>query len=120
MENRTGAFTILVPLLILGLCPVVSALAQESAGEPKVELLWPGGAPGALGSEDVDKPSLAIYLPPADKAVGMGVVVCPGGGYHSLAWDHEGQQIARWLNSRGIAAFVLKCSPPGRIGWRTG
>ena len=108
MRNRAGPFTVFVPLLLLGLFPAAWVSAQESTREPKVELLWPGGAPGALGSEDVDKPSLAIYLPPADRAVGMGVVVCPGGGYHTLALGHEGQQIARWLNSMGIAAFVLK------------
>lgn len=79
-----------------------SALAQ------KTELLWPQGAPGAVGSEDVDKPTLAIYLPPAGKAVESGVVVCPGGGYRNLAMDHEGAQIAAWANSHGMAAFVLK------------
>lgn len=79
-----------------------SALAQ------KTELLWPRGTPGAVGSEDVDKPTLAIYLPPAGKAVESGVVVCPGGGYRNLAMDHEGAQIAAWANSHGMAAFVLK------------
>jgi len=73
-----------------------------------VELLWPNGAPGAVGQEDADRPSLTIYLPAAEQATGTGVVVCPGGGYAHLAMDHEGDQIARWLNSFGVAAFVLK------------
>ena len=47
------------------------------------------------------------YLPPEDKANGTGVVVCPGGGYAFLAFDHEGKQVAEWLNARGVAAFVL-------------
>lgn len=78
------------------------------AAPQKVELLWPNGAPGAQGNADEDRPTLAIYLPDAAKAAGFGVVVCPGGGYHNLAMDHEGQQIAEWLNGLGAAAFVLK------------
>jgi len=73
---------------------------------PKTELLWPDGAPGAIGAEDADRPTLTIYLP--EKASGAGIVVCPGGGYRNLAMDHEGRQIADWLNQLGIAAFVLK------------
>jgi len=76
--------------------------------EPQTILLWPGGAPGAVGDEDADRPTLTVYLPPADRAVPTGVVVCPGGGYVKLAMDHEGRQVAEWLNSLGVAAFVLK------------
>ncbi len=78
--------------------------AAASAADPKTELLWPKGAPGALGEEAKDKPTLIIYLP--EKPSGCGIVVCPGGGYGGLAMDHEGQQIARWLNENGIAAFI--------------
>ena len=76
-------------------------LAQQPS-----ELLWPNGAPGAVGTEELDKPSLTPWLPA--KGNGLAVVVCPGGGYGALAMDHEGKQIAQWLNSQGIAAFVLK------------
>jgi acetyl esterase/lipase len=76
--------------------------------EPKVELLWPQGAPGANGDSPNDKPTLTIWLPPAEKAVGTGVVVCPGGGYGGLAKTHEGVDVARWLNTLGVAAFVLE------------
>jgi acetyl esterase/lipase len=76
--------------------------------KPKVELLWPKGAPGAVGTEERDKPSLTFYLPPADKANGTAVVVCPGGGYGGLATGHEGKDPAQWLNRHGIAAFVLR------------
>jgi acetyl esterase/lipase len=80
-----------------------------AAGDtPKVELLWPQGAPGAVGTEERDKPSPTIYLPPADKATGTAVVVCPGGGYGALAVGHEGKEPAEWLNRHGIAAFVLR------------
>ena len=84
------------------------ALAAAQAAEPKVEVLWPKGAPARSGSEDVDKPTLTVYLPPADKANGTAVVVCPGGGYGNLAVDHEGKELAEWLNRQGVAAFVLK------------
>ncbi len=78
------------------------------ADSPAVELLWPDGAPGARGTEDADKPTLTVCLPPDDKATGAAVVICPGGGYGGLAMDHEGQQVAAWLNARGIAGFILK------------
>lgn len=83
-------------------------LAADPEQKPTVEVLWPKGAPGALGDEERDKPTLSIYLPPADKRTGTAVVVCPGGGYGALAVGHEGQQIADWLTARGVAAFVLK------------
>ena len=78
------------------------------AQQPSTVPLWPNGAPGALGNDDSDKPTLTIYLP-WDKAVSRtAVVVCPGGGYGMLADNHEGRQVANWLNALGIAAFVLK------------
>jgi acetyl esterase/lipase len=75
---------------------------------PKVELLWPDGAPGAKGTEETDKPSLTVFLPPEGKANGTAVVICPGGGYQFLAVDHEGKQIGEWLNKQGVTAFMLK------------
>jgi acetyl esterase/lipase len=85
------------------------ALAQISdQPQPRAELLWPDGAPGALGSEDADRPTLTPYLPDPAKASRTGIVVCPGGGYRALAMDHEGRQVAQWLNAIGVAAFVLK------------
>ncbi len=78
--------------------------ARSLAAEPKTELLWPKGAPGALGDEAKDKPTLIVYLP--EKPCGAGIVICPGGGYGGLAMDHEGHQIGRWLNEHGIAGFI--------------
>jgi acetyl esterase/lipase len=82
--------------------------ALVCAQEPTTVLLWPNGAPGALGNDDSDQPSLTIFLPVKNQANGTGVIVCPGGSYTALASNHEGRQVANWLNSLGIAAFVLK------------
>ncbi len=86
----------------------LSLLLAEPGDGPKVELLWPKGAPGAVGTEAADKPSLSVYLPPSDKATGTAIVVCPGGGYGGLADQHEGKAIGEFLNTLGITAFVLK------------
>lgn len=86
-----------LPLLLLP-----ALLAQA----PRTELLWPEGAPGAVGGEDADKPALAIY--PAVQPNGAAVLICPGGGYMNLAMNHEGRQVAEWFNSFGVTAFVLK------------
>jgi len=80
-------------------------VAEASA---KTELLWPDGAPGALGDRDIDKPTLAIYLPAPESATGTGVVVCPGGDYWHLNLEREGHAVARWLAGVGVAAFVLR------------
>jgi len=91
-------------LFFVSLAFCLSALAQQPTTIP----LWPNGAPGALGTDDSDNPTLTIFLP-SEKPVGVtGVIVCPGGGYQNLANNHEGRQVANWLNSLGIAAFVLK------------
>ena len=70
-------------------------------------LLWPAGAPGALGEEAKDQPKLIAYLPEKEAANGAAVVICPGGGYGHLAMDHEGHQICKWLNSIGVAGFIV-------------
>jgi len=63
--------------------------------------------------QHVQKPDIAVFLPSKKNATGEAVVICPGGGYGILAYDWEGSDIARWLNSEGIAAFVLKYRLPG-------
>ncbi|MDX2181916.1 MAG: alpha/beta hydrolase [Bryobacteraceae bacterium] len=90
------------------LCLLSSAIltAQRLPPMPAGELLWPGDAPGAAGSEDADKPSITAY--PAKNPNGQAVVVFPGGGYGALATDHEGHPVALWLNSQGVTAFVVK------------
>lgn len=107
-----------VPALLLFL--TTAALAADPAVIP----IWPGAAPGSedwKGDErtvtiengepriyNVTRPTLTAYVPDAATATGAAVVVCPGGGFYRLAIDHEGMQVARWLNSIGVAAFVLK------------
>jgi acetyl esterase/lipase len=82
---------------------VASVQAQPTNSFP----LWPDGAPGALGQQEKDIPTLTPYLPEPAKATGAAIVICPGGGYGSLA-SHEGEAYARWLNESGIAGFVLR------------
>jgi len=69
--------------------------------------LWPEGAPGALGTNSNDIPTLTAYLPDATNATGAAMVICPGGGYQHLA-PHEGNDYALWLNQHGVTCFVLK------------
>jgi acetyl esterase/lipase len=71
------------------------------------ERLWPAGAPGSLGDTPADQPALTIYRA-ARASVGTGVVVAPGGSYGGLAADHEGRQVAAYLNAMGVSAFVLR------------
>lgn len=91
--------------LVFLLC-MQSVLTAQT--QPQTVLLWPDGAPGAQGSSDADKPRLTIYPVSGANKVPTGVVVCPGGGYAHLAMDHEGAQIAQWLNHLGISAYVLQ------------
>jgi acetyl esterase/lipase len=84
------------------------APVDTAHGGREFHRLWPDGAPGAVGREPVDQPKITVYLAPADRATGAAVVVCPGGGYRVLASDHEGKQVAEWLNSLGVSAFVLQ------------
>jgi acetyl esterase/lipase len=88
--------------LLLTLGMVTSARA---AGEPDTIVLWPNGAPGALGTQPEDNPTLTIYRPETPNGAAM--VVCPGGGYGVLA-PHEGEPVARWLTTLGVTAGVLK------------
>jgi acetyl esterase/lipase len=82
-------------------------ITNDAAAEPTIPL-WPDGAPGAVGTDVADRPSLTVYLPAPDQATGTAIVVCPGGGYVRQAMDHEGHQVARLLTSRGVAAFILQ------------
>lgn len=105
------------------------------AAEPEVIDLWPGAVPGEKGDipaekstptkdgkgiaslTNVSRPTLTIYRPARDHNNGMAVVVCPGGGYTNLAWDHEGHQVGTWLSSIGATAVVLKYRVPRRPNW---
>jgi acetyl esterase/lipase len=101
--------TLHIPRVFIVLCcTLVFATASAFAAEPQVELLWPNGAPLAKGTTDNDKPTVTVYRPADEKANGAGIIICPGGGYGHLAVGHEGRDIAEWMNSFGVTAFVLK------------
>jgi acetyl esterase/lipase len=95
-------------LYLLGLFVVAFSFpTAQAANQQEPIILWPDGAPAAIGKEPADIPTLTVYPAPKDKATGAAVIVCPGGGYSHLA-DHEGGPVAEWLNTLGITAFVLK------------
>ena len=126
-------------VLTLALC-CAPAFAQDDPGAPvpppdpkptEVIELWPGTPPGDTGDlgpeimlverrrpfyqiTNVSKPTVSVFLPDKAKATGAAVMVYPGGGLVRLAIEHEGYEIADWLNSEGIAAFVVKYRVPPR------
>lgn len=92
---------------------------------PQVLSVYPGAAPGserwdwretaAMGEKDgilrlanVTRPTVSVFIPERSRATGAGVLVVPGGGFRILAFNHEGTEVAEWLNSIGVAAFLLK------------
>lgn len=93
-------------LMALGL--IATATLASAQAQHKTIPLWPKGAPGSQGSEAVDVPAVIEYPAPPSANTGTAIVVIPGGGYTHLAMDHEGVQIAEWLNQRGISAFILR------------
>ena len=84
-----------------------TAMTTSAAAAHDPIVLWPQGAPGALGTDPLDVPTLTPYLPARPTPKGTVIIVCPGGGYRNLAMDHEGRQIAEFLNGHGVTAFVL-------------
>ncbi len=89
---------------------VFAAFAITSIGQQLAEpiLLWPGGAPGATGSSDEDKPAVIPFLPDTARRNGAAILVVPGGGFTIRAVDHEGVLVAQWLKDHGITAFLLR------------
>lgn len=96
--------------------PLISAAQQNGRQIP----LWPNGAPGSESRRNepelakdywvrnIHNPSITVYLPPKEKATGAAVLICPGGGHRLLVFNAEGVEPAAYLNSLGVAAFVLK------------
>ena len=84
----------------------IPAAAPAAVG-PAPMLLWANGAPGAVGDAEDDKPTITAYIP-ASNPTKTAVIVAPGGGYTHLSMVKEGSDVALWLNSHGVAAFVLK------------
>lgn len=115
----------------------VLATCASFAADPLVVELWPGKTPGDVGIKgeensrtyqspliagptrlitNVTKPTLSIYLPAKDKNAGTAMLICPGGGYHDLFWELEGEEVAAWLNSLGMTGIILKYRCPRRPG----
>lgn len=67
-----------------------------------------GVAAGTLMLRNVSQPTLTVYRPEFGTGHGGGVIVCPGGGWSILAWEHEGTDVAEWFAARGYVAFLLK------------
>lgn len=74
--------------------------------------LWNGPAPQSHGTTPNDIPTLTVFLPEHDGPPTSAIIICPGGGYGFLAFDHEGINEAKWFQQRGVAAFVLKYRLP--------
>ncbi len=104
-----------------------------AADKPLVVDLWPGPVPGEtkpIGDEklleprpnerpvqrltNISKPTISIFRPAKEQDTGAAVVIAPGGAYNILAWDLEGEEVARWLNSVGVTGIVLKYRVPRR------
>src|SRR4051812_16294735 len=102
----------------LGLCLAIGHASASRADDPPSPMtfdLWPGKPPGEAGKVDAEKsetnkdgilivsnvstPTLTIYRPSPEKDNGAAVLICPGGGYNIVASDHEGVQVAKWLNT---------------------
>lgn len=96
------------PLFASLLAVILCAVPVRAQAPPDTVLLWPEGAPGAVGDRPEDRPTLTIHRPAGETARDAAVVVFPGGGYVHLAMEKEGHRVARWLNSLGVTALVLK------------
>jgi endo-1,4-beta-xylanase len=108
------------------ICVLCAVAGFACADDPRPEVpLWPNGAPGSESHKgekevrnvqksgeynvtNIHNPSLTVFLPPKEKATGAAVVIAPGGGHRELWVLHEGENVAKWLADRGVAAFVLK------------
>ena len=129
LTNRLG-------LAVAGLAVLFVLTASDSPAQEQQEIkIWPHGLPAGSEQFDetkiadlkakekihprghklyVDSPDLTVYPAPKETANGCAVIVCPGGAYNMLAWQHEGVALAEWFNSIGVAAFILKYRVPRR------
>lgn len=96
-----------IALLLVAL-PAAQPPAPPIIQEPQTLLLWPNGAPGALGAEERDTPAITVYMPPNTTGPMAAVIIAPGGSYTRLSMNNEGRAPANYVNTLGIAAFVLR------------
>jgi acetyl esterase/lipase len=126
-----------IALGIITTTGLVALVRANDAPAPRSMDVWPKSPPGETakiaeekatklsdgrtsGLTNISTPTITVYRPSADKDTGLAIVVCPGGGYNMLAWDHEGEQVASWLNSIGATAVLLKYRVPRREGTAKG
>ncbi|MDO5980194.1 alpha/beta hydrolase [Flavivirga spongiicola] len=124
MNNRTIKFVNTFMLIFL-----FSLIASSQTNE--IVYLWPDKVSGknkikhdavqtpdttghVVRLTDVTNPTLTVFKPKDSISNGIGVIVCPGGGYKILAIDKEGYEVAEWLNTLGFTAFVLQYSVPDK------
>ena len=108
-------------VIVFGFLLVLTSAAQAQ----KVIRLYPGTAPGSESFShpekeyfspiwntqvvtNVSQPTLTAYLPEQASPTGTAVIICPGGGFHALSINSEGIEVAKWLNTKGVTAFVLR------------
>lgn len=115
------------------LLTIILAMFSLSTFSQKSDLiyLWPGKVPGEIKEKqpavtaasendniirlsEVTNPAIEVFLPNPVTKNGSAVIICPGGGYHILAYDLEGTEIAAWLNKLGFTAFVLQYRIPDK------
>lgn len=123
MRLRTLSCLLLIALSLTSPTPAAEAPAKPAtvaAATPPAPkptpteriALWPGKAPVGDGTFEASTHELQVFLPPAAKANGMAIVLCPGGGYIRHVTDREGYPIAEWLNEHGIACIILEYRLP--------
>jgi acetyl esterase/lipase len=128
-----------ITLVALGMCLLTGGWfsGPSLAVEPRVVDVWPGKPPQDAGIEgeeqtriyespildgptklvtNVTRPTLTIYSPEKGRNTGTAMLICPGGGYHNLFWELEGEEVAAWLTAQGITGIILKYRCPRRPG----
>ncbi len=111
--------------LIFFICLLILINPLLWSQESEIIKLWEETIPGSIynanykektkkGSHisNVSNPTLTVFKPTKDMSNNTSVIICPGGGYSVLAFDHEGYQVAKWLNELGITAYILKYRLP--------
>ncbi len=117
---------------VVRFCLLLVSIATVHASAPETVLLWDGVAPGSEGQtgdeivrlsdtgehivSNVHRPSLTVYLPETAATPTLAVLIIPGGGHREIWTDHEGHNVAHWLNAHGIAGFMLKYRLPEQAG----
>ena len=122
IHNKAMMSVLYKNLILIGII-AFAATSSVFAGsvKPNTLLVWPDGKmPGTAAESDkwrgtsvsaVKNPTLELYKINSDAPTPL-VIICPGGGYSGLAYDHEGKQVAEWVNKMGMSAAILKYRVP--------